>query len=196
MAQLRRGFVTWCENAARGYRRDLGLQPHDALDPRKLAALLDVQILTPANIPGVPKKVLDQLLEKDAGAWSAVTLTVRETSVIILNDTHKITRQNSDLAHELSHVILKHEPAQMFVTGDGKMVMNHYNQIHEEEAARLSGTLLVPRDGLLYWAGQGYDESELAKYFVVSGQLLTMRKNLSGVARQMNYRSKSSGQRP
>lgn len=191
--QLRRGFVTWCENAARGYRRDLGLQPHDPLDPQKLAALLKIQILTPTGIPDVPQKALHQLLKKDSDSWSAVTLTVGETSVVILNDTHKLTRQNSDLAHELSHVILKHEPAQMFVTGDGKMVMNHYNPVHEEEAGRLSGTLLVPRDGLLYWIGQGYDDGQLAKHFMVSGQLLTMRKNLSGVARQLTYRSKTGG---
>lgn len=83
----------------------------------------------------------------------------------------------------------------MFVTGDGKMVMNHYNPLHEEEAGRFSGTLLVPRDGLMYWVGQGYDDTQLAKHFVVSGQLLTMRKNLSGVARQMTYRAKQGGQR-
>lgn len=188
MAQLKRGFVTWCENASRGFRRDLGLQLHEALDPRRLAALLGVQILRPGEIPGIPAKALTQLLQRDPGSWSAVTLIVRDTSLIIANNSHKITRQNSDLAHELSHLILKHEPSQMFVTGDGKMVMNNYNQLHEDEAGRLSSALLVPRDGLLYWLEKGLDDDEIANKFVISGQLLLMRKNLSGVARQMAHR--------
>jgi hypothetical protein len=115
VALLRRGFVTWCENAVRGYRRDLGLQPFDALDPRKLAALLGIGVLNPSEIPGMPREALHQLLKKDPDSWSAVTLILQAGSAIILNSTHKITRLNSDLAHELSHIILKHEPAQMFV---------------------------------------------------------------------------------
>jgi Zn-dependent peptidase ImmA (M78 family) len=190
MVQLRRGFVTWCENAAKGYRRDLGLRTFDALDPRKLAALLGITILFPAEIPGVPKASLHQLLNKDPDSWSAVTLILEAVAVIILNSTHKITRLNSDLAHELSHLILKHKPAQMFVTADGKMVMNHYDAVHEEEAGRLSGILLVPREGLMHLCAQGCGDAEMANHFGVSEQLLVMRKNMSGIVRQMGHRRK------
>lgn len=190
MVQLRRGFVTWCENAARGYRRDLGLQPFDALDPLKLAVLLGVAVLLPAEIPGIPKDTLKQLLRKDPDSWSAVTLVTQAGSAIILNSAHAETRVNSDLAHELSHIILNHEPAQMFVTADGKMVMNHYNPVHEEEAGRLSGILLVPREGLLHLCAQACDHSEIARHFGVSEQLLTMRKNMSGVIRQIAHRQR------
>jgi Zn-dependent peptidase ImmA (M78 family) len=188
MVQLRRGFVTWCENAAKGYRRDLGLRPFDPLDPRRLAALLGITVLFPAEIPGVPKSALHQLLNTDPDSWSAATLIFPSGAVIILNSTHAMTRLNSDLAHEVAHLILKHEPAQMFVTADGKMVMNHYNALHEEEAARLTGILLVPRDALLPLCAQGRSDAEMAAHFGVSEQLLVMRKNMSGIVRQMGNR--------
>jgi Zn-dependent peptidase ImmA (M78 family) len=188
MVQLRRGFVTWCENAAKGYRRDLGLRSFDPLDPRRLAELLGITVLFPAQIPGVPKSAFHQLLNTDPDSWSAVTLILPSGAIIILNSTHATTRLNSDLAHELAHLILKHEPAQMFVTADGKMVMNHYNPLHEEEAGRLSGILLVPRDGLLHLCAEGRSDAEMAAHFGVSEQLLVMRKNMSGIVRQMGNR--------
>jgi Zn-dependent peptidase ImmA (M78 family) len=70
------------------------------------------------------------------------------------------------------------------------LVTNHYNPVHEEEAGRLSGILLVPRDGLLHFCAQGYNDAEMASHFGVSEQLLTMRENMSGVIKQIGHRRK------
>ena len=48
MAELRRGFKSWCEKASAGYRRDLRLLRHSALDPpRFLAAHLGIEVFYP-----------------------------------------------------------------------------------------------------------------------------------------------------
>jgi Zn-dependent peptidase ImmA (M78 family) len=185
MTLLRRGFKTWCENAAWGYRRDLNLAKSARLDPGQLAQRIGVAIWTPHQIEGLDPGALRHLLKVDPGSWSAVTLTVAGSSVIITNSSHPVTRQNNTLAHELSHIILKHEPAKAFVTPDGMMVMNHYNSTHEEEASCLSATLLVPREGLLHLLSLGRTDQQMAEHFGVSMDLLRMRKNTTGVTRQL-----------
>lgn len=192
MTLLKRGFKSWCENAALNYRRDFNLPKFARLDPRQLAARTGVTIWTPYEIEGLDPKVLHQLLEVDSSSWSAVTLTLGGSSAIIINSSHQLGRQNSSLAHELSHLILRHEPARAFVTPDGMMVMNHYNPTHEEEANVLSATLLVPREGLVHLQARGYTDSDMATHFAVSLELLQWRKHATGVARQLahatNYR--------
>lgn len=145
-------------------------------------------IWTPHQIRGLSHLVLEHLLEVDSASWSAVTLTVGHSSVIITNSSHPATRQNNSLAHELSHLILKHEPAKAFVTPDGMMVMNDYSATHEEEANCLSGTLLVPREGLLHLISLGRTDQQMADHFAVSMDLLKMRKNITGVMRQLQAR--------
>jgi Zn-dependent peptidase ImmA (M78 family) len=181
VALLRRGFKTWCENTAHGYRRSLGLDRYGALDPKLLAKSQGVAIWKPEEMEGLDPKVLHHLVRVDADSWSAVTLKVGQQAVIIVNSSHKLTRENSDLAHEMAHIILKHEPAQMFVSADGKMMISEYNAVHEEEAQVFSGTLLVPREALQHMMARGLDDAGLAKHFVVSQSLITMRKNVTGL---------------
>lgn len=187
MTLLRRGFKSWCEGAAWGYRRDLGLEKSARLDPRQLAHFIGVAVWTPNEIQGLDKSALHHLLNVDPSSWSAVTLTVGRTSAIISNSSHPATRQNNSIAHELSHLILKHEPAKVFVMADGMMVMNHYNPAHEEEANCLSSTLLIPREGLLHLLSLGNNDQQMADHFAVSLDLLRMRKNITGVAQQLRY---------
>jgi len=189
---LRRGFKTWCENAALGYRRELGLARFGALNPRLLASRLDVKVWTPDEVPGVPSAALRQLTEVDPFGWSAVTICLRDRAAIITNDRHLPERQNNSIAHELSHLILEHRPAQVFVSNTGQMMLSHYDRVQEEEADCLSGTLLVPRAALLHVLASGYDHARAAAHFVVTQDLLKMRINLTGVQRQLASRRRRS----
>ena len=187
MTGLRRGFKTWCENAAASYRRDLGLRPTDPLDPKQLAAHLGVLVWSPAEIPGIAKSVVTHLTAKDPEAWDAVTIHAEGSTLIIFNDAVDVGRRNNSLAHELSHVILEHEPAHVFHTPDGHMMMNEYNKLHEEEANCLAATLLLPRVALLEVVGQRLPERAAAGRFGVSLPLFQMRRNMTGVDRQLSY---------
>ena len=181
MSSLRRGFKTWCENAAAGYRRSLNLDRNSALDPRLLAQHLNVIIWKTADVPGLDPIVLNHLTAVDPDSWSAVTLRLPEANLIVVNETHVIGRQNNSLAHELSHIILKHEPAQAFISADGMMMMAHYDKALEDEADCLAGTLLVPREALLQLIDQDFDARQLSKHFGVTVELIRMRRNLTGV---------------
>lgn len=187
MSQLRRGFKTWCENAAASYRRDLGLDRAAPLDPLVLARHLNIVVWSPAEIPGIKKDVLNHLTVIDPDSWDAVTIRSDSVIAVILNSASERGRRNNSLAHELSHIILEHEPAHVFHTPDGHMMMNEYNAVHEEEANCLAGALLLPREALLKALKAGQGDSAMARYFGVSVDLLRMRRNTTGINRQLAY---------
>lgn len=188
MSALRRGFKTWCENAARGYRRELQLGPVAPLDPRLLARQLGITIWTPADIPGFSTKDVLHLTVTARESWSAATLRDGDASLIIINNGHTLTRQNNSIAHEIGHIVLRHEPAKMYVTEDGLMMMSEYNPNHEDEATWFAGAILLPRDALLDVAHQGLTDRVAADRYGVSDAVLQMRRRLTGVDIQLSRR--------
>ena len=188
MIALRRGFKTWCENAARGYRRELGLSPIARLDPRTLAEHLRITIWTPAEIPGLDPKDVRHLTVTARESWSAATLRNGNASLIVINNGHTETRQNNSLTHEIGHIVLRHEPAKMYVTPDGLMMMSEYNAVHEEEATWFAGAILVPRDALLDVIKRGLADRDAADHFGVSVAVFQMRRNRTGVDIQLSRR--------
>src|SRR3954468_13730378 len=119
---LDRGFKTWAENVAINIRRDLGLPPHAPLGARDLANHLDVLLLTPQDVPNIPADVVTQLLVNDPNGWSAVRCLTGGQARVIYNPTHSLARQNSDIAHELVHILLEHEPGKMVLSHDASII--------------------------------------------------------------------------
>lgn len=193
MSLLRRGFKTWCENAARGYRRELELDPMGPLNPRVLATKLGIRVWTPKDVPGLSAAALKQLCKVDPDNWSAVTVCVGDKCIIIVNDEHSLERQNNSIMHELSHMILTHKAAQVFVSPKGQMLLSEYDKTQEEEADCLSSTLLVPREALLTLLSRGRPQVQVAAHFAVSMDLLVMRIRLTGVEKQLGARRSNRG---
>lgn len=189
MGEFRRGFKTWCENVAYGFRRDLGVDKFGPLSPDTLAAHLGMTVWTPDEIPGFDKKSRDQLLVRDESSWSAVTLTLPEGRFIIVNSAHSLTRRNNDLMHEIAHFVLEHEPAQMVTSPNGLMFLDNYSTEQEDEADWLAAALLIPRDAALsFLAGRG-EAKDAARFFGVSESLMKMRISRTGIDRQLRQRS-------
>jgi Zn-dependent peptidase ImmA (M78 family) len=78
----------------------------------------------------------------------------------------------------------------MIMTSDGAMMMSEYNLEHEEEADCFGATLLLPRDALLDVLSKGISDIDAAHAYNVSPQLYRMRRNTTGVDRQLSYRSR------
>src|SRR5713226_8901521 len=116
MGNMDRGFKAWAERTSTSLRKELGLNSTDALDPKGLAECLGVRLFTPRDIPGVPRAVLNQLLEKDPWGWSAVSQVSEDGPLVIYNPRHSAGRQASDIIHELAHIILDHNPAKLIIS--------------------------------------------------------------------------------
>jgi Zn-dependent peptidase ImmA (M78 family) len=185
MTTLDRGFKTWAERTALGLRRELGLQPHAPLDPRRLAEYLDVRVWTPRDVPGNQKSVLDQLLRHDPWGWSAVSQFGDHYGVIIYNPRHSQGRQASDIMHELAHFILDHQQGTMIMSHDGSMVMRSYDRKQEDEANWLAWCLLLPREVLIRARRMGNSAAQIAEQYGVSETLAVFRLQMSGVEAQL-----------
>ncbi|HEY6329639.1 MAG TPA: hypothetical protein VI756_09880, partial [Blastocatellia bacterium] len=97
---LERGFKAWSERTAKAMRRELGLAPHDPLPPERLAEYLGVVLWTPRDVPGLPRDVIDQLLERDPWGWSAVSVQRDGEATVIYNPRKSAGRRASDIMHE------------------------------------------------------------------------------------------------
>lgn len=183
---FQRGFKTWCETAAVQQRRVLGLKPIDPLDPRVLARHLGIVVWSPRDIPGITSDTLRTLLHDDPDSWSAVTLRVGTQHLILLNSAHSGGRPASDLAHELSHLLLGHVPARVDVTQDGLLMLNTFDRDQEEEAAWLAGCLLLPRQALMFIRRQRLNLRDAAARYGVSQDMLTYRLRITGVDTQFS----------
>jgi Zn-dependent peptidase ImmA (M78 family) len=180
-----RGFKTWCETIALQHRRTLKLRPTDPLKPQAVAGSLGVPVYAVEEIPGLDEQVLQTLLHEDPDSWSAVTITNGQKSVIIVNSSHSGGRPASDLMHEVAHVIIGHTPARVDITEDGALILNTYDRQQEEEANWLAGSLLLPRDALMWIRKQRLDLQVAAREYGVSQQMMQYRLNVTGVDYQL-----------
>lgn len=101
---LKRGFKAQAERSAIKYREALHIHPCGALCAFELAKYLDVHICSALEF--FPElKATDSL----SCEWSALTLVAQSGNrIIIYNPFHTEARKQSDVMHELAHIICKH----------------------------------------------------------------------------------------
>ena len=184
---MERGFKSRCEEMARSLRAALGLRPTEPLEVERLASYLEVSILSLSKI-GLEDRDIRQLVEVDSSSWSAVTVSAFGREAIIVNPTHRDGRYSSDVMHELSHLVLGHEPSTMFFVGQVDLALRGYNAAAEEEASWLAGALLIPRDALVYIQSRGMPPEQVCSTYGVSRRMLDFRLNATGVNRQFRSR--------
>ena len=185
MPTLERGFKAWSERTATAVRREHGLSPTEPLDPLQLAARLGVRIVSPDNYPDLPSDIRVQLLERDPTGWSAATLFVGDTAIVVYNPEHSEGRQRSDIIHELAHIMLEHDPATVVFSEDGQMATRTFDQKQEDEANWLGWTLLLPRNALIAARQSRMAKAQIARTYGVSEKLVGYRLQVTGVDMQM-----------
>ena len=185
MATFDRGFKSWAERTSANIRHELGLGPHDGLNVFKLAEFLDVIVLTPGDIPGLPNDVLHQLGTKDPFGWHAVSLVLPNgPALLVYNPKKSAGRKASDIAHELAHIILEHKPSTVILSHDGSFAMRTYDQKQEDEANWLAWSLLLPREALVRNMRRGMSIEQTAEFYNVTTQLVKYRLSVTGVSIQ------------
>lgn len=184
---MRRGFKTEAEREAAQQRQFLGLSINEPLLARRLINYHGLLLLTPQSIPGMKTEHLFQLLEADESAWSAVSILVGTQIAIIYNTSHSAGRQESDLTHEVAHLLCKHEPMYLVPLPGLPLVLRTYNVEQEDEANWLTGCLKLPREALLWAVRNGMDNTEIATYFQASLQLVEYRRRITGIDKQLGY---------
>ncbi len=178
---LRRGFKDEAERRATDLRATLGLGPSSVASTEQLAEAAGITIVDAADLIDVDRLV--ELENIQAFAFSACTFEIRDRRIIVTNPLRSGGRRNSDVAHELSHVLLEHELAE--VRDVGGMFFRTCQPDEEEEATALGGTLLLPRKLLLGAASKGWGTDEVAEQCGVTTEMARYRLNTTGVHRQV-----------
>lgn len=178
---MRRGFKAEAERLAARTITQVGGKPDRPIDIRTLAEQLRVTVLSATEIINIAQ--LRELEELQPGAFSAATFHLPGNRVVaVFNPLNEPGRTNSDIAHELAHILLNHEVREVqqlaghtFFTCDPEQ---------EEEANWLAGCLLLPRPLLLREAYAGANPDSLAARYKVSPTMARFRLNTSGVLLQ------------
>lgn len=182
---MRRGFKAWAEREAATQRVALRLSREDPLPARQLAAHLQVVVIGPEQVPGVTPRLLSQLLRIDPSSWSAFTLVSTKCSLIVHNTSSSPARQESDLMHEMAHLLCKHKPVEVVGIDGLPFALRGYDAEHEEEARWLGACLQLPREALSWALRNGWCNADIATYYGASLDQVQYRRNMTGIDRQI-----------
>ncbi|WP_420917182.1 ImmA/IrrE family metallo-endopeptidase [Dictyobacter halimunensis] len=183
MRGLERSLRDWCENEGVRWRRELGLYAYDPLPSQRLAQHLEIPVFSPTEIPGIEAQILQRLLEEES-AWSAITLPVSQGKhIVIYNPTHATTRHESDVMHELAHLLLGHQPIR-FHQVSGTIPVREYRTADEKAAEYLGGCLQITARGLDWAFQRNMTRREIAKHFGASSQMVRYRCNMTGYSKR------------
>ena len=178
---LRRGFKSEAERIAKRVQNDLGLGAAEPIEPDLVAGLLGIEVKAGDEL--LPRERFQELQDIQPDAFSACTLRPSpERTVIVHNPLSPKTRQKSDIAHELAHTLLDHELSRVQRLGD--VTFLSCDPVQEDEAAWLSGCLLLPRALLLAEVRSGATAKEIADKHGVSETMAKYRLGVTGVVRQ------------
>ena len=175
-------FKRWCEAIATEQRSLLNLQAFDRLTAYQLATHLGAIILTPEQLPSLDQQHLEVLLASNT--WSAAVICQHPLQ-IVHNPRHADVRRESNLMHELGHVLLEHS----MIGFDPKTGLPLRRPQDEKEATYLGGCLQIPHRGLLWTVQREMTSSQIAKHFGASEEMVLLRSNAVGLRhclRQLN----------
>lgn len=177
-----RGFKSETERTIADIRKNLELGPDEQVDLPAVADYLGIEVRRADELVDV--QLLRELESLHPGAFSACTFRPRPGHIVIVyNPLHAASRNNSDLAHELAHIVLRHELTKLERMGDLSYFVCNAQQ--EEEAAWFAGSLLLPRDLLLIDLRRGLSSAAIAKKRKLSEAMVTYRINVTGANRQL-----------
>lgn len=178
---LRRGFRAEAERIAAALRADLELHKADPLPLEEAAQARNVRVVSAGDLIDIDR--LADLERIQAFSFSACTFDIQGQTVIVYNPIRSGPRRKSDVAHELSHLLLDHELTEIREVAGVPFRTCRADQ--EEEATNLGGTLLLPRPLLLQCVAHGMGPEAVAAEYGVTIEMARFRLNTTGVARQM-----------
>lgn len=189
---LKRGFKSNAERLAKEYRNNLKIHPCGFLCAFKLAEYLNIPIFSAKDFISDPNELC--LLSGENGIeceWSALTMTTKNnTQIIIHNPYHSIGRQQSDLMHELAHIICNHTRSKSDYNFEIPFGMRHFDELQEEEAKCLGSTLQLATPCLLWAKKKNMTNESIASHFKASIEMVIYRMNITGVSKRSVYTNK------
>jgi Zn-dependent peptidase ImmA (M78 family) len=167
----------------------MGKRAADPLDAIELAHHVRAEVRCADELTSLEK--LQTLEELQPGVFSACTFTIGDRHVIVYSPLASIGRMQSDIAHEVAHIVLGHDMKSVETIGG--MSFFTCDPDEEQEANWLAGCLLLPRRLLYIAARRGLDAAAIADTYRVSERMAAYRLRTTGVVRQLEAGRPSAG---
>ena len=129
---------------------------------------------------------LKELRRIQEDAFFACTFELPDNRRAIVYSPLSKERINSDVAHEVAHVLLDHRLTRLTRIKDVAFQSCDVDQ--EEEANWLAGCLLLPRPALMHDLKEGMSIEAICETRVLSAPMVRYRINVTGVSRQVSAR--------
>ncbi|WP_243073670.1 ImmA/IrrE family metallo-endopeptidase [Microbacterium sp. SS28] len=165
-----------CKRLAGEVRAELSLGLMDPLDPWQLAEEYGVTVMALGDLP-LDHHIREHFHSVRAEVFSGALLPHRTGAVIIENDAHPLARRRSTMGHEMAHVVGEHKFGTSLVNERGCRTADKFQ---EDEAAEISGELLIPSDAAKRLARQRATDDDVAQLFGVSTEFARWRMNATG----------------
>ena len=179
---LRRGFKAEAERLAKDIWSEMGLRPRDRMEAVELAKHMGCVVRPADTLVDIAK--LEELEQIQDDAFFACTFKLpTDRYAIVYSPLMPDTRRNSDVAHEVAHIILDHRLSHLKRLANVAFLSCDKQQ--EDEAAWLSGCLLLPRFALIHDLRKGKATRTIAENRVLSNDMVDYRLRVTGVARQL-----------
>ncbi|WP_138925273.1 ImmA/IrrE family metallo-endopeptidase [Sulfitobacter sp. BSw21498] len=186
--KFKHGFKAEAERYAEEFRGELNLEPHAPLCPRKLAKHLGVPIFGIKKNSCLPPEIPNYWASHPDDPFSGLIISDGSYREIHHNDFNHPRRQNSDLAHELAHVILGHD-MDVPIKENGERA---FDRNIEEEAKWFGATLLLPKKATVFMVMNRYSRAQIEDEYQVSWQLYQYRVGVTDAVRaSKNMRRKN-----
>lgn len=179
---LRRGFKAESERRAGELWKDMGLEPSDAMDAIDLAKHVGCVVRCADELVDISK--LKELKRIQDDAFFACTFELADSRRAIVYSPLSPERINSDVAHEVAHVLLQHRLTRL--TRIEGVAFQSCDTDQEEEANWLAGCLLLPRVALTHDLSKRMAIQTIARNRVLSEAMVRYRINVTGVDRQLS----------
>ena len=188
---LRRGFKADATALAAEVRDELDIDPYGRMDPHELAQHLGIPVVQLSDLVATCRAA-DHFLTVAPEMFSAATVFEGRRRMVVHNDAHSEPRQNSDLAHELSHGLLLHPPIPALDVATG---CRNWNSTYEDEANWLASALLVTPEMALATARGRFTLREAQLRLGVSAKMLRWRMNVTGANIRADRERSARGRR-
>lgn len=171
-----RGFKTDAEKISHEIRECLQIATHGRLRAKQLACSFGVRLKAPADLGWSNLEEFESHFSLVKKFWSAFLIDQPGHSrLIISNPTSTPFRRESDLFHEIAHIICGHKPGPINLLGD--LALRSFNEEDEKEAEFLGYALHLPKDALFRAARQGLDDEAVSHLYQASRELVRFRFN-------------------
>lgn len=184
---LKRGFKANAERLANQYRKEMGIHPCNPLCAFKLAEHLKVPIYKASEfLTSVEEQKKLAGIETDDSGWSALTMLTKEgNQIIIHNDFHNPARQQSNIMHEIAHIVCDHKIESVNYPFAIPLGMRDFNKALEDEAIYLGATLQLSKPCLLWSLKRKFSIQDISQEYNASEEMVRFRLNTTGLSKRL-----------